>query len=96
MATGTERLVADPGALLGTDVDPDALSPGERARRERLRLSASGIGSYALDAAGRVAVFALAGRLFRADLVHGDVIEVPTVGPCSTPGRTRADSGWPT
>ncbi len=85
VATGTERLVADPGALLGTDVDPDALSPGERARRERLRLSASGIGSYALDAAGRVAVFALAGRLFRADLVHGDVIEVPTVGPVLDP-----------
>ncbi|GIJ23159.1 S9 family peptidase [Micromonospora lutea] len=85
VATGTERLVADPTTLLGTDVDADVLSPGERARRERLRLSASGIGSYALDGAGRVAVFALAGRLFRADLVHGDVIEVPTVGPVLDP-----------
>ncbi|GAA2219440.1 prolyl oligopeptidase family serine peptidase [Micromonospora olivasterospora] len=84
-ATGEERLVAEPRALLGADADPAALSPGERALRERLRLSAAGIGSYALDAAGRVAVFALAGRLFRADLVHGDVIEVAAVGPVLDP-----------
>ncbi|PZG14609.1 peptidase S9 [Micromonospora craterilacus] len=85
VATGEERLVACPATLLGADADPDALSPGERARRERLRLSASGIASYALDGAGRVAVFALAGRLFRADLVHGDVIEVPAAGPVLDP-----------
>lgn len=85
VATGEERLVADPAALLGADADADALSPGERALRERLRLSASGIGSYTLDGAGRVAVFALAGRLFRADLVHGDVVEVATVGPVLDP-----------
>ncbi|MEH0972402.1 prolyl oligopeptidase family serine peptidase [Micromonospora sp. CPCC 205546] len=85
VATGEERLVADPAALLGADADPDALGPGERALRERLRLSASGIGSYTLDGAGRVAVFALAGRLFRADLVHGDVVEVATVGPVLDP-----------
>ncbi|MGW0502773.1 prolyl oligopeptidase family serine peptidase [Micromonospora sp. NPDC003241] len=85
VASGEERLVADPATLLGEDADPAALSPGERARRERLRLSAAGIGAYALDAAGRVAVFALAGRLFRADLVHGDVIEVPAAGPVLDP-----------
>ncbi|MEH1101295.1 S9 family peptidase [Micromonospora sp. CPCC 205561] len=85
VATGEERLVADPAALLGADADPAALSPGERALRERQRLSAAGIGSYALDAAGRVAVFALAGRLFRADLVHGDVVEVAAVGPALDP-----------
>jgi dipeptidyl-peptidase-4 len=83
--TGEERLVADPRVLLDSDADPAALSPGERTLRERLRLNAAGIGSYALDAAGRVAVFALAGRLFRADLVHGDVIEVPAVGPVLDP-----------
>ena len=32
-----------------------------------------------------MAVFALAGRLFRADLVHGDVVEVTTVGPVIDP-----------
>ncbi|MEO3773536.1 prolyl oligopeptidase family serine peptidase [Micromonospora sp. B9E7] len=85
VATAEERLVADPATLLGEDGDPRSLSPGERALRERLRLSAAGIGSYALDAAGRVAVFALAGRLFRADLVHGDVVEVAAVGPVLDP-----------
>lgn len=96
VATGEEQLVACPVTLLGADADPGALSPGERARRERLRLSASGIGSYALDGAGRVAVFALAGRLFRADLVHRDVIEVPAAGPVLDPGPTRPVSGWRT
>ncbi|MFI7604170.1 prolyl oligopeptidase family serine peptidase [Micromonospora sp. NPDC049366] len=85
VASGEERLVADPAVLLGADGDPAALSPGERALRERLRLSAAGIGSYALDAAGRIAVFALAGRLFRADLVHGDVVEVAAIGPVLDP-----------
>lgn len=96
VASGEERLVADPAALLGADADSAALGPGERALRERLRLSAAGIGSYALDGAGRVAVFALAGRLFRADLVHGDVVEVAAVGRCSTPGPTRPGNGWRT
>ena len=85
VASGEEHLVADPAVLLGTDGEPVELAPGERALRERLRLSAAGIGSYALDAAGRVAVFPLAGRLFRADLVHGDVVEVTTVGPVIDP-----------
>ncbi|MFG2048263.1 prolyl oligopeptidase family serine peptidase [Micromonospora sp. NPDC048935] len=85
VATAEERLVADPATLLGEGGDVRSLSPGERALRERLRLSAAGIGSYALDAAGRIAVFALAGRLFRADLVHGDVVEVAAVGPVLDP-----------
>ncbi|WP_431932956.1 prolyl oligopeptidase family serine peptidase [Micromonospora sp. RP3T] len=83
--TGEERLVADPAVLLGTDAEPARPAPGERALRERLRLSAGGIGGYALDATGRVAAFALAGRLFRADLRHGDVVEVTTVGPVIDP-----------
>ncbi|RKN39878.1 S9 family peptidase [Micromonospora endolithica] len=85
VASGEERLVADPAVLLGAGGDPTALSPGERALRERRRLSTSGVGSYALDDAGRVAVFAIAGRLFRADLVHGDVVEVTAVGPVLDP-----------
>ncbi|MER7168450.1 prolyl oligopeptidase family serine peptidase [Micromonospora sp. NPDC000207] len=67
VASGTERLIAEPTALL--DADPAATS-------RQTRPGTPTIGSYALDAAGRVAAFALAGRLFRADLVHGDVVEV--------------------
>ncbi|MEH1012783.1 prolyl oligopeptidase family serine peptidase [Micromonospora sp. CPCC 206060] len=85
VATGGERLVADPAALLGADADLAALPPAERTLRERLRLSAAGIGSYATDPAARVAVFTVAGRLFRADLVHRDVVEVTTVGPVIDP-----------
>ena len=82
VSSGTERLVADPAELLG---DSGELPPEERALRERLRLSASGIGSYAIDPAATVASFALAGKLFRADLRTGTVREVPTAGPVIDP-----------
>ncbi|MFY1675304.1 prolyl oligopeptidase family serine peptidase [Plantactinospora sp. WMMB334] len=99
VATGTERLVADPADLLADPTadptggaDPTAAAdptgtphPAEQALRERLRLSAAGIGSYATDPAARVAVFALAGRLFRADLLHGDVVEIDVTGPVLDP-----------
>ncbi|MER6595928.1 peptidase S9, partial [Micromonospora purpureochromogenes] len=35
VASGEERLIADPAALLGADTEPGALAPGERALRER-------------------------------------------------------------
>ncbi|MEV7231956.1 prolyl oligopeptidase family serine peptidase [Polymorphospora sp. NPDC051019] len=44
-----------------------------------------GIAGYATDPAARVAAFALAGRLFRADLVDGGVVEVPAPGPVADP-----------
>ncbi|BCB85159.1 hypothetical protein Psuf_024720 [Phytohabitans suffuscus] len=81
--TATEHLIAEPAGLL-TGGQGD-LPAEERALRERLRLSASGIGSYAMDPAARVAAFPLSGRLFRADLVSGDVIEVATAGPVVDP-----------
>ncbi|MEE6257045.1 S9 family peptidase [Plantactinospora sonchi] len=84
VASGTERLVADPAVLLDGAEDTGTL-PTERALRERLRLSADGIARYATDPAARVAVFPLAGRLFRADLVHGDVVEVAVAGPVVDP-----------
>ncbi|HEU4427027.1 MAG TPA: DPP IV N-terminal domain-containing protein, partial [Pilimelia sp.] len=83
LVTGAERLIADPAELLaGGSAD---LPAPERALRERMRLSAGGIGSYATDPAARVAAFPLAGRLFRADLVHGDVVELPAAGPVVDP-----------
>jgi dipeptidyl-peptidase-4 len=75
--TGVERQVADPADLLTVDGD---LPAEERALRERLRLSTSGIGSYTIDPTGSSAVFAFAGRLFRADLRSAEVREIPTVG----------------
>jgi dipeptidyl-peptidase 4 len=87
VGTDTERLVGDPASL---SADTEELPAEERALRERLRLSAAGIGSYALDAAATVAVFALAGHLYRADLRSGEVTRVPTAGPVVDP---RLDPG---
>ena len=66
LASGAERLVADPARLLGGD--PGDLPPEERARRERSRERAGGIVAFAADLDLTVASFALAGRLFVADL----------------------------
>jgi dipeptidyl-peptidase 4 len=65
VASGTERLVADPTALNAADED---LPPEEKARRERAREQAGGIVSYAADAGLRTVVFSLSGRVFTADL----------------------------
>src|SRR6266487_4045531 len=55
-ASGEERLVADPRAL---GADDENLSPQERARRERVRETGSGIVAYATDERHTLAVFAL-------------------------------------
>jgi dipeptidyl-peptidase 4 len=70
VATGRERLVADPRALAGPGADPEAgLPPEERARRERSREQAGGIVGYATDAGHTVAAFTLSGVLYLAELV---------------------------
>ena len=64
-----ERLVAAPAGLLG-DGAAD-LPPEERARRERARERAGGIVAFGADRDLTVAAFALAGRLFVAELTAG-------------------------
>ena len=82
LASGVERLAADPARLLGGD--PGDLPPEERARRERARERAGGIVAFAADLDLTVASFALAGRLFVADLrgpdAAGGVRELPVGG----------------
>ena len=80
---GAERLVADPGQLLGAGGDD--VPAEERARRERLRERAGGIVAYATDPGAKVASFALAGRLWLADLVNGGATELPAAGPVVDP-----------
>ncbi|KPI26275.1 peptidase S9B dipeptidylpeptidase IV domain protein [Actinobacteria bacterium OK074] len=80
---GTERVAADPAALL--DGGSEQLSPQERARRERSREGGAGIVGYATDAAVELASFALSGRLFTAELRAGTARELPVPGPVIDP-----------
>ncbi|MFD8084402.1 prolyl oligopeptidase family serine peptidase [Kitasatospora sp. NPDC059722] len=83
---GTERLVADPAALApGRTGHRDDLPAVERRLRERTRLAAPGIGTYAATADLAVAVFTLDGRLFRVDTATGVGTELPTAGPAFDP-----------
>jgi dipeptidyl-peptidase-4 len=106
LASGTERLVADPAALLGgsgrlkasppvNGEDPGELPAAERARRERARERAGGIVAFGADRNLTVAAFALAGRLFVADLAaggSGEDLPSPPVD-SSAPPRELAGSG---
>ncbi len=65
VATGQERLVADPRALGAAD---ECLSPEERARRERTRERNAGIVAFATDKAADAAVFALSGNVYAVRL----------------------------
>ncbi|MBD0711022.1 MULTISPECIES: prolyl oligopeptidase family serine peptidase [unclassified Streptomyces] len=79
----SERVAADPGALLAGAAEE--LSPQERARRERSRESSAGVVSYAVDGAVELAAFALSGRLFTAELRAGTARELPVPGPVADP-----------
>ncbi|MBV2155724.1 prolyl oligopeptidase family serine peptidase [Kitasatospora sp. SUK 42] len=86
VTTGEERLVADPTALApGRSGERDELPAVERRLRERTRLVAAGIGTYAATADLATAVFALDGRLFRTDTATGTSTELPTAGPAFDP-----------
>ena len=93
LGSAAERLVADPAALLGDGAEE--LPAAERARRERARERAGGIVAFGPDRDLTVAAFALAGRLFVADLAAagggsgsppvGGVRELEAAGPVLDP-----------
>ncbi|MBT2407571.1 MULTISPECIES: prolyl oligopeptidase family serine peptidase [unclassified Streptomyces] len=91
-ATGTETRLADPRELCP---EPGPLPVVERRLRERTRLVAAGIGSYALSGDGRSAVFPLYGRLYGVTCdgngqPAGEPREIPAAGPAFDP-RPNAD-----
>jgi dipeptidyl-peptidase-4 len=83
VATGAERLLADPAVLLGGAAEE--VPEEERVRRERARQRTSGITDYATDTAVRVAVFALSGQLWVADTDSGAVRRLPARQPVVDP-----------
>ncbi|HCA85657.1 MAG TPA: S9 family peptidase [Streptomyces sp.] len=84
LGTGTERIAADPAALLGGG--SEELSAEERARRERSREGSAGVVGYATDSAAGLAAFALSGRLFTAPLGSGADGTDGSAGELDVPG----------
>jgi dipeptidyl-peptidase 4 len=82
VASGRERLIADPAELTAPGAADD---PVEKARRERVRERASGIVAYATDDAFTVASFALSGVVYLADLHAGGARPLPTRTPAADP-----------
>ncbi|WP_214411361.1 S9 family peptidase [Sphaerisporangium fuscum] len=83
VATGKERLLADPRVLLAGTAEE--LSPEERVRRERAREMSSGIVAYAADDACELLVFALSGGLWTLRPADGSVRRLPAVEPVADP-----------
>jgi dipeptidyl-peptidase-4 len=79
-----ERCVVDARALVRADAE---LPAAERARRERMRETTSGITAYSADDAVERAVFSLDGVLFSIDLMAADAVpvELPSPGPVVDP-----------
>lgn len=82
VASGAERLVADPALLVEDDVPEH-----ERRRRERARESAGGIVAYATDTAMDLVAFALGGQVLCTRLSDpGSVVAtLPAVTPAIDP-----------
>ncbi|HXW43283.1 MAG TPA: prolyl oligopeptidase family serine peptidase [Streptosporangiaceae bacterium] len=87
VASGQERLVADPSVLSSTGLGSAgaAEDPVEKARRERVRERAGGIVAFATDADLAVAAFTLGGLVYLADLRTGQTRELPTATPAADP-----------
>ena len=84
VATGTERLIADPAEIGRSGAQDD---PVEKARRERVRERAAGIVAFGTSADCTLAAFALAGTVYVADLRPGGsgVRELATRTPAADP-----------
>ncbi|MGW5847791.1 prolyl oligopeptidase family serine peptidase [Streptomyces sp. NPDC055254] len=85
--TGAESRLADPRELCP---EPGPLPVAERRLRERIRLVAAGIGSYALSGDGRRAVFPLYGQLYAVSPDGTGAARLPVAGPALDP-RPNAD-----
>jgi dipeptidyl-peptidase 4 len=74
VATGAERVLVTAARLLGGA--QEQLSVEEKARRERMRLSARGITSFEISDDGRTLLVPLSGRLFLVERATGAIREL--------------------
>ena len=81
-ANRIETKFADPRVLLADDAEVPA---AERARRERMRETTSGITSYSTDAAGTKVAFALSGQLFTGQISAKSLKNLNVDGPVIDP-----------
>ena len=75
LATGTTREVLTADALAK---GPETLSFAERARRERMRVTARGFASFELSEDGALVLLPLSGRLFLLERASGKTRELAT------------------
>jgi dipeptidyl-peptidase-4 len=82
LANRVESKFADPRVLLADDAEVPA---AERARRERMRETTSGITSYSVDDSGITVAFALSGQLFVGDTSTAELKNLNVAGPVIDP-----------
>jgi len=82
VANRMETKFADPRVLLADDAEVPA---AERARRERMRETTSGITSYSTDSTGAKVAFALSGQLFAGAISDAHVTNLNVDGPVIDP-----------
>jgi dipeptidyl-peptidase-4 len=87
VATGAERVLLTAASLLGGATEE--LSDAERARRERLRLIARGIASFALSPDGTTLLVPLSGKLFVVDARTGAARSVGATDATASPVDAR-------
>ena len=74
MADGTTREILNSSMLLGDS--GEILTPEERARRERMRLTAAGLASYSVSKNGQKILIPIASRLFVLNRTNGITREI--------------------
>lgn len=90
-ATATTRELITPEKLAGAG--DETLSPEEKARRERMRVTAGGFASFQLSEDGRFVLAPLGGRLFLIERATGTARELPVAGGTFDP-KLSPDGRW--
>jgi dipeptidyl-peptidase-4 len=89
VATGAERVLVTAAQLLGGA--QEQLSAEEKARRERMRLSAGGITSFEISDDGRTLLVPLSGRLFLVERATGAIRELASTAGSPIDARFSPD-----